>query len=76
MQYFLVYYVTLQVSMQVCQYSNLKDCASLWKLFFDAFAYKEPCNVKPEDYSSFISAADHNVQTQDRVRFWINVCII
>lgn len=70
------YLLHYKISMRICQYSNPKNCDNLWKFFYNAFAYKEPCNVKPEDYLLFITAANHDVQTQDRVRFWIGVCII
>ena len=42
------------------------DCQELWKAFLKSFAFKEPCDVKFDDYTSFFKMYDEK-PLNDRV---------
>ena len=43
------------------------DCNALWELFYNAFAFKGPCDVTSKDYENFLDALDEPVE-KDKVR--------
>ena len=43
------------------------DCQELWKVFLKSFAFKEPCEVKFDDYTPFFKMYDEK-PLNDRVR--------
>jgi len=47
-----------------------KNCTYLYDLFVDAFAYRDPCDVPVERYDAFTSAAEHPMETKDKVMYW------
>lgn len=47
-----------------------KNCSDLYRLFTEAYAYKDPCNVSVESFDDFSEAAKHDIYTTDRVMYW------
>ncbi|ESN95290.1 hypothetical protein HELRODRAFT_193621 [Helobdella robusta] len=50
--------------------NNPKNCSTLWYKFASSFMYKDPCNVKSEDYQDFLNEADHYMDTKDKTMYW------
>ncbi|KAF2976502.1 hypothetical protein EK904_014322 [Melospiza melodia maxima] len=38
-----------------------KDCLKIWESLKDAFIYKNPCNITPEDYQPLMELARHPI---------------
>ena len=49
-----------------------KDCDNLWKLFSEAFAFKDPCKLTSEDYKPFFNSAKGTCI--DKVRWTVFLC--
>ncbi|XP_077987988.1 ADP-ribosyl cyclase/cyclic ADP-ribose hydrolase-like [Glandiceps talaboti] len=47
-----------------------QNCTNLWRLFHDAFAYKDPCLLK-DSYINYCKAAVHPTP-KDKTLFWSN----
>jgi hypothetical protein len=45
------------------------DCEHIWDSFRKAVVGKEPCDVKIEDFSEFVKAAEHSIPV-NRSMFW------
>ncbi|KAH9507881.1 hypothetical protein Btru_053117 [Bulinus truncatus] len=48
------------------------DCETLWNLFFEAFSFKAPCDVKEALYEPFLQAAKQILPT-NKTMFWSGV---
>ncbi|XP_021409991.2 ADP-ribosyl cyclase/cyclic ADP-ribose hydrolase 1 [Lonchura striata] len=46
-----------------------KDCLKIWESLKDAFIYKNPCNITPEDYQPLMELASHPIPCNKSL-FW------
>ncbi|XP_032916449.1 ADP-ribosyl cyclase/cyclic ADP-ribose hydrolase 1-like [Catharus ustulatus] len=46
-----------------------KDCQKIWESLKDAFIYKNPCNITPEDYQPLMELASHPIPCNKSL-FW------
>ncbi|XP_022088137.1 ADP-ribosyl cyclase/cyclic ADP-ribose hydrolase-like isoform X2 [Acanthaster planci] len=48
---------------------STKNCTLLWELFYNAFVYRDPCNVTVESFSELIKQATVEIPV-DRAVYW------
>ncbi|XP_072921075.1 ADP-ribosyl cyclase/cyclic ADP-ribose hydrolase 2-like isoform X1 [Hemitrygon akajei] len=52
-----------------------KNCTAIWEAFQNAFVYKDPCNISPTNYETFIKLAFHKIPRNETL-FWENTKLL